>query len=887
MRKLGIKKHLYRLFTLVALVASFLVVVNLNQPTARAEGNDKVFEMTDGVSLKLNDGGGIRFRIKMSPSVKEEIFGGGTATESGAKLYCLVTPRILFDRVADGKYENMSESQCVKAEVNDENKVYLGEDGYYYVNVCNTNIAEANRRLDYVSIAYIKRGETTEYATAKNQAVFNEDGTVNKNFDVSDVRGNLYDVLNSAVLDTENDYYDKVFGSESYTWFGNADYPVLLNSAERYNGFVSKVKSGKTFEGKSVAVANGIVLNKNDFVGVSDEVFNKLSAEVLTKYKVTFDNNSKGDKVSSQYVTKDGKAVSPICNRLGYALKWKNGDKEWKFETDAVTSDITLTAEWTTVNYKITVNSSFAEPRNIIFNVENRETVLKTLKTEDDAQYHYEITDIPEKLLLKDYNLTETRELRKYKVEFYNYDDSLLQSVTLEYGTEITAPEAPQRASDKANHYDFNGWGSLGTVKGDAKFTAEYTAVAHEFTGAVCSCGYEQTQGLTYAYNADRGGYAVTGYTGEDSVVYVRSRYDDGTNGDHAVVAVGGRAFYTNQVIVKVIFPESVNFLAPNAAFGGCSNLEYVALPGLISNVYAQNEGNHFANCNKLKTVILGKSFSTNCQMFYSDSTPDNPQCDIYLYSDDGTFGNFVTEENQNLLSGKVYKYDANNKCGTWKYNEDKTDVILNAEKHLFVDGICSKCGYWQKEITYTYDESKNGYVITGYSGSETEIYARATYNDGTHGEKNVVSIGSFAFDGKTVIVKAIFPKTVTSWGAKEKGAIFRDCTNLEYVALPGLTKNAYWTNGNNQFAGCRKLRTVILGKEFSTDCQVFYAEAGTAPETPIIDIYLYSEDGTFGDFKPHSADRLLSGKVYKYNENGGAGTWKYNEDKTDVIVEE
>ena len=434
MRKLCIKKHLYRLFTLVALVALFLVVVTLNKPTARAEGNDKVFEMTDGVSLKLNDGGGIRFRIKMSPSVKEEVFGGGTATESGAKLYCLVTPRILFDRVADGKYENMSESQCVKAEVNDENKVYLGEDGYYYVNVCNTNIAEANRRLDYVSIAYIKRGETTEYATAKNQAVFNEDGTVNKNFDISDVRGNLYDVLNSAVLDTENDYYDKVFSSESYTWFGNADYPVLLNSAERYNGFVSKVKSGKTFEGKSVAVANGIVLNKNDFVGVSDEVFNKLSAGVLTKYKVTFDNKSKGDKVSSQYVTKDGKAVSPICNRLGYALKWMNGDKEWKFETDAVTSDITLTAEWTTVNYKITVNSSFAEPRNIIFNVENRETVLKTLKTEDDVQYHYEITDIPEKLLLKDYNLTETRELRKYKVEFYNSNE--LKEPTAPYNPE-------------------------------------------------------------------------------------------------------------------------------------------------------------------------------------------------------------------------------------------------------------------------------------------------------------------------------------------------------------------------------------------------------------------------------------------------------------------
>lgn len=66
MIKQGIIKRLKIIFALVAAVASFMLVMSLKSPAAFAEGGENVFEMQDGVSLKLSDGGGIRFRIKMS-----------------------------------------------------------------------------------------------------------------------------------------------------------------------------------------------------------------------------------------------------------------------------------------------------------------------------------------------------------------------------------------------------------------------------------------------------------------------------------------------------------------------------------------------------------------------------------------------------------------------------------------------------------------------------------------------------------------------------------------------------------------------------------------------------------------------------------------------------
>lgn len=67
----------------------------------------------------------------------------------------------------------------------------------------------------------------------------------------------------------------------------------------------------------------------------------------LVTYTVTFDANG-GAETASQTVAKGALVVRPADPVLeGYTFQgWYNGETEWNFETDVVSSDLTLTAKW-------------------------------------------------------------------------------------------------------------------------------------------------------------------------------------------------------------------------------------------------------------------------------------------------------------------------------------------------------------------------------------------------------------------------------------------------------------------------------------------------------------------------------------------------------------
>ena len=97
----------------------------------------------------------------------------------------------------------------------------------------------------------------------------------------------------------------------------------------------------------------------------------------------------------------------------------------------------------------------------------------------------------------------------------------------------------------------------------------------------------------------------------------------------------------------------------------------------------------------------------------------------------------------------------------------------------------------------FSFTLSGNGYVLAGYSGTDTEVTVPAEYNG-----KTVTAIGSRAFYDCSFITKIILPDSL-----KEIGDVaFGYCTSLQTVEIPACTRIL-----NSVFLGCTSLREVTL----------------------------------------------------------------------------
>ena len=81
------------------------------------------------------------------------------------------------------------------------------------------------------------------------------------------------------------------------------------------------------------------------------------------------------------------------------------------------------------------------------------------------------------------YTATYTEKLNQYTVKFVNYDGTVLQSETLDYGTTPSFKgENPSKTSTSQYSYTFTGWDSnISIVTGDVVYTAVYSSVVNSY----------------------------------------------------------------------------------------------------------------------------------------------------------------------------------------------------------------------------------------------------------------------------------------------------------------------------------------------------------------------------------------------------------------------
>lgn len=858
---------------------------------------DGTIQVLDGTSLKLNAGGGLRFIVKMNAAAKSYIKDDDANDE--VKLVV---------RVGAVKYFGEKWLDC---EVDEEKLYRVDGDEAWYANVCLTNVLEQNRKLDYTARAYIYSGKTEAKVSDYN---------VN-------ARGNFYDVATAALLDTKQEYTQQILSLENYSWLGaDETFPLYIDSLDLYNGLVTKINEGADFSKKYVAVRSNVDVKNGTALNEGKQL-------PENNYKLSLVTFKDGEKELGSVMVKNGSAATfeTPADRIDGAdklvfEKWvteNGGDAE--ADLSAISGDAVVYAKFRRVFANAitafdTADIVYGETPVFTATAKYGEAGI-TFAKEKDGEYkawdklenHNVGTYYVKASVAATSGYSAAEETKSFEVKKATNAMQLKMAATIKctdtpepaatalhgevkytYGKDIDTVQnwdfATARYKDAAGNEIIDvrlGYKVKATVEGTENYDgAEATAdfiVIHDFDeNGLCKHCRKGQSCITYAEDGERA--YISGY--ESSKNFSGEIYSLAMYNDKPVTYVQWGVF-SGKGITKAVFPVSIEDLDGNV-FADCAKLEYVSMPGVKMLNYGETQrpygtrygNNNFLKCNALKTVIVASGFTANVQQFTNGNGDiaklDNAVLILYV---NGESSALKLDGNQNLWTGKVFYKGVATKCLQWNFDENG-EIIHGASEHNYVDGICAKCGDVQsKTVTYAYDSAADCYYVTGVSEkTETELYIRATYNDGTNGEKAVTYVAKNVFAGLN-ITKLILPESVTTL----KGGIALNCYNLQYVSMIGVTE-LNDGGANNNFLNCAKLETVIVNKALQVEAQQFkLADSSVTKVGAKMYVFGAEKDSTIQIEYTHTDlgainDLLSADQIYYYSETQKAGCWHYDD---------
>ena len=225
--------------------------------------------------------------------------------------------------------------------------ITVSSDGYYIINGVKTNIKENTPITYYLdssgNLIAKYADDTTENLGQFSKSIIESLGTVSISTDG-------YYVINGIKTSI------KAKVPNSYS----------VDS----NGHLIVTYTDGTYEDLgdlSESLVNGI-----ETIEISEDgfyVINGVKTSILAIEIYTVSFNTGFSKTIEPQKVKDGyKVTRPEIDRTGYTLNgWYCNDEEWRFNSDVVKSDMTLTAEWTANKYTISFNNEKgANPEDMI-----------------------------------------------------------------------------------------------------------------------------------------------------------------------------------------------------------------------------------------------------------------------------------------------------------------------------------------------------------------------------------------------------------------------------------------------------------------------------------------------------------------------------------------
>ena len=292
-----------------------------------ASADASVFEINYGASVKLTKNG-LRFKVKMSEDYYAKIVTDDASDQ--VELWGYIAPVEEFDKVAETKDLGKKVGGRLA-----ESKIY-SKDGYYWSNIAITDLDT----YTYQDIAFsatffiVDRTSGTPVYTYAEMA--------KKGNSVSDIANQTrsqYQVVNAALLDPKDDNEQaliNIYGE----WFGEEGHPIVLNSTDEYDSFVTKlsdsafqtqVKDKEAFVKEAVSTA---VLSYPSANKIPDGLVTESNGHIVTFYD--------GNKIIKKDYVADGTNANAPANpaRDGYDFVGWSGDYT------GVTGDVSVYARW-------------------------------------------------------------------------------------------------------------------------------------------------------------------------------------------------------------------------------------------------------------------------------------------------------------------------------------------------------------------------------------------------------------------------------------------------------------------------------------------------------------------------------------------------------------
>lgn len=819
----GIKNLTLKLLAAICAACLIFGAMVFGATAAKADGETMPTGATvtvdDGVSLKLNDKGGMRFIVRMNSAAKKYIVDDDA--DNVVKLIVVIAPTQIF---AD---KNLAEdfvtlkNTCPSVEI-DESKIYAdGED--FLANACVVSMKPANRNLAYTAVAFVVKDNAVVTNTALN----------------AKAQFGFYDLVTRSILITADgeDYSEDILTLQSYEWFGSKEYPVRIETVADYNALVSKINLGRDFGVRNIEVKASL-----DLSGATEIEEGKKPQNLKFVSKITCVVDGKSTVVSVEKGNDAGLTAPTKAADEEYSYKFVGWMTEENGTTQAdlsnVTADMTVYAKFKAYAHNSVSGLTVAD-------IKCGETPAPTATAaHGTVTYKYATAE--------DGEYTEITAFRSgvYYVKAF-----------VEEGDDYEGAESPAVSFRVSHNFNANGKCACG----------EYNTQGVKY-------GYDAANKVYYVdNNKDLNVAEVTvlpayndGTNGEHEVKYLAAEAFRANTSIKKIIlptsvdSLEGNVFWdcANLEYISMTGITNLDYASPyggerNNNFRNCFKLKVV----ITSTAFSSNVGQFGAAASETPNPKILD--------FYVNGASGAPQLD------------YETADANNLASQIVYYKGNAEKCKQWNF-DDNGDVVHGYSAHEFENGKCVHCGEYNTQgVVYGYDEGNDCYYVEDNRKlNVSEITVLSLYNDGEHGEKAVKYMRHEAFAENPFITKIILPDSVDDLdGSVFRGCenlVYVSMTGVKTWNYKETVRPYGNRDGNNNFLNCTKLQFVIISDALSTNVQQFFS-TGTV-ETPILDFYVNGASGA-PKFTDVTKQNLWTGTVYFKGDASKCLQWNFDSD--------